>query len=89
MSGIKKSKIGNIETYSPDFKAAQEFFTTFKPDISEDKLLLQLKLKDIEPSKKNETKYKVEFKWDGSQEMEIDGEKHQRKYSAEICVRIL
>lgn len=22
MSGIKKSKIGNIETYSPDFKAA-------------------------------------------------------------------
>jgi len=65
MDGGKESKIGNIETYSPDFKAAQEFFTTFEPDISEEKLLLQLKLRDITTSKKSETKYKVEFKWDG------------------------
>jgi len=42
MAGEKISKIGNIETYSPDFKAAQEFFTTFNPDISEEKLLQHL-----------------------------------------------
>ena len=53
MDGGKESKIGNIETYSPDFKAAQEFFTTFEPDISEEKLLLQLKLRDITTSKKS------------------------------------
>jgi len=89
LSAPTKSKIDNIETYSPDFKAAQEFFTSFEPDVSEDKLLLNLKTRDVEPSKQSYTKYKVEFNWDGKQELEIEGEKHDRKYSAEICMRIL